>query len=116
MNFFQTALVMNNGVTIENILTGTDISQIPAGEGSLVSIAAASSDGDHSISAWLGTNQLVEDAQPNVVSRGSAKVPRDLLVDDEPAMPGETLRVSVTNTATGSGQGTIYVRVNVEPA
>lgn len=103
-----------------DILSGTQIQRVPP-EGGLVSIAAVRVGNPVSMDVFIGDRQVIEKARiTRQQGAGSAtnqtvgtgpKLPRDIILDEEPAAGGELIIINLTQA-----QGIIiHYRVNVEP-
>ena len=104
-----------------DILQGTQIQRVPSG-GGLVSLAAVRINTVISMDVFIGDRQVIEKARLNkqegagsdtVTTKGTGpKIPRDLILDDEPAAGGELIIINLT----GASNLTLHYRLNVEEA
>jgi len=97
-----------------DVMTGT-ADEFPDISGSLVSVAAVMEAAGGELTVRLGNRTILEKGPLALVGANIApKVPDDLKVVEEPAIPGERIAVKLINT-TGAGI-LMSALVQVEPA
>lgn len=119
MGMFMQRLVTSSA-NQRDILQGTQIQRVPP-EGGLVSLAAVRAQAAVvSMDVFIGQRQVIEKARlsqqesagsDTLVTKGTGpKIPKDLILDEEPAAGGELIIINLTN-ASGN---ILHYRLNVE--
>lgn len=101
--------------TVDNLISGKAIQNIPFdAEAYSLAIAAVGTEEGITIQVYAGQRRLIESAMVSKVDAGVfPRIPENLLIADEPVLPGEVLVISATNGAEASSS--LNYRVDVNP-